>query len=220
MATARPFASCFTRENRLCSAPLQHARDGEGVPPEDRFDRRPNRTRLAIVLLSAGFVQAYACLLPGASCGPAGCRRAGAGASRDAGLSRCAGPQDRRGARPPRARRGAALPIDPEAIVAEAALEHGIVSPGTEVYCRRNLHIAGHAFPCTHPANQPVFTAESALAESCNTWFAELARRFSGPQLEAALQTTHLPHASLNSADVEQRQLGGSWPPRRNGFAA
>jgi len=92
-------------------------------------------------------------------------------------------------------------------LLLEAALEHGIVSPGTEVYCRRNLHIAGHAFPCTHPANQPVFTAESALAESCNTWFAELARRFSGPQLEAALRTTHLPHASLNSADVEQRQL-------------
>ncbi len=87
------------------------------------------------------------------------------------------------------------------------ALDHGIVRPETEVYCRRNLHVGGRALPCTHPANLPVFTAESALAESCNTWFAEMARRFSGPQLEAALQTTHLPHSSASGDTVEQRQL-------------
>ena len=39
------------------------------------------------------------------------------------------------------------------------ALEHGIVQANTEVYCRRNLHIGGRALPCTHPADQPVFTA-------------------------------------------------------------
>jgi cell division protein FtsI/penicillin-binding protein 2 len=87
------------------------------------------------------------------------------------------------------------------------ALEHGIVQANTEVYCRRNLHIGGRALPCTHPADQPVFTAERALAESCNTWFAEMARRFSGAQLEAALDETHLPHALMNEADVDQREL-------------
>jgi membrane peptidoglycan carboxypeptidase len=92
-------------------------------------------------------------------------------------------------------------------LLLQYALEHSIVRPETEVYCRRNLHIGGRALPCTHPANQPVFTAESALAESCNTWFAEMARRYSGPELEAALQLTHLPHASMSAATVEQRQL-------------
>jgi len=87
------------------------------------------------------------------------------------------------------------------------ALEHGIVRPQMEVYCRRNLHVGGRAIPCTHPADQPVFIAESALAESCNTWFAEMARRFSGPELEAALQATRLPHTRMNAASVEQRQL-------------
>ena len=87
------------------------------------------------------------------------------------------------------------------------ALEHGIVRPETEVYCQRNLHVGHRALPCTHPADHPVFTAESALAESCNTWFAEMARRFSGPQLEAALHRTHLSHASMDTASVEQRQL-------------
>ena len=79
--------------------------------------------------------------------------------------------------------------------------------PEMEVYCRRNLHVGGRALPCTHPADQPVFTAESALAESCNTWFAEMARRFSGAELEAASSDAHCRMQSMNAADVEQRQL-------------
>jgi cell division protein FtsI/penicillin-binding protein 2 len=87
------------------------------------------------------------------------------------------------------------------------ALEHGIVRPETTVYCRRNLHIGGRALPCTHPADQPVFTAERALAESCNTWFAELGRRFSGKDLDAALRQSGLPHEAMAGVSVEQRQL-------------
>ena len=86
-------------------------------------------------------------------------------------------------------------------------LEHGIVSPDMEVYCHRSLHVGGRTLPCTHPADLPVFTAESALAESCNTWFAEMARRFTGPELEAALRETRLPHATMTTANVERRQL-------------
>ena len=92
-------------------------------------------------------------------------------------------------------------------LLLEYALEHNIVNSKMEVYCRRNLHVGGRALPCTHPADHPVFTAESALAESCNTWFAEMARRFSGPELEAAFNYAHLPHSSMEKADVEQRQL-------------
>ena len=105
--------------------------------------------------------------------------------------------------KPSRATPGSAV----KPLLLQYALEHGIVKPQMEVYCRRNLHIGTRALPCTHPASQPVFTAESALAESCNTWFAEMARRFTGPNLEAALETTRLPHASMASADVAQRQL-------------
>jgi len=92
-------------------------------------------------------------------------------------------------------------------LLLEYALEHGIVRAEMQVYCRRNLRVGGRSLRCSHPADQPVFTAQSALAESCNTWFAEMARRFSGPQLEAALEATHLPHRSMTSAGVEQRQL-------------
>ena len=87
------------------------------------------------------------------------------------------------------------------------ALEHGIVSEHTEVYCRRNLKIAGRALPCTHPAEQPVFTAERALAESCNTWFAEMGRRFSGKELDAALRQLGLSHGPVIGSSLEERQL-------------
>jgi cell division protein FtsI/penicillin-binding protein 2 len=87
------------------------------------------------------------------------------------------------------------------------ALEHGIVRAETTVYCRRNLRVGAQALPCTHPADQVVFTASTALAESCNTWFAEMGRRLNGAQLEAALQGTRLPHRSMVDADVEERQL-------------
>ena len=92
-------------------------------------------------------------------------------------------------------------------LLLEYALEHGVVNEQTQVYCRRNLHIGGRALPCTHPATQPVFDAESALAESCNTWFAAMAQRMSGPQLETALTEAHLRHVSMEHAAVEQRQL-------------
>jgi len=87
------------------------------------------------------------------------------------------------------------------------ALEHGIVRPETAVYCRRNLRIGGRALPCTHPADQTVFTAETALAESCNAWFAELGRRYTNAQLEAAMQAAHVSHVSLKEATAEQREL-------------
>jgi cell division protein FtsI/penicillin-binding protein 2 len=104
------------------------------------------------------------------------------------------------------ARRGApGSAIKP--LLLEYALEHGIMKPDTEVYCRRDLRVGGRLLACTHPADQVVFTAESALAESCNTWFAEMARRFSSTQLEEALERTHFSHAQMQVWDVEQRQL-------------
>jgi cell division protein FtsI/penicillin-binding protein 2 len=87
------------------------------------------------------------------------------------------------------------------------ALGHGIVRPETEVYCRRNLRVGDRALPCTHPADQAVFSAETALSESCNTWFADLGRRYTGAQLEAAMQSARLPHVPLREATTEQREL-------------
>ena len=92
-------------------------------------------------------------------------------------------------------------------LLLEYALRHGIVTPQTKVFCHRNLRVGDRSLPCTHPANDDVFTAETALAESCNTYFADLARRFSSPDLETALRETRLPHRPLDRATPEEREL-------------
>lgn len=92
-------------------------------------------------------------------------------------------------------------------LLLEYALEHGLVRAETAVYCRRNLRIGRRALFCTHPADQTLFRASSALAASCNTWFAGMAERFPGPALNAAFEQAKLPHADLAGANVAERQL-------------
>lgn len=59
------------------------------------------------------------------------------------------------------------------------ALRQGRVRAETTVVCHGDLRIAGRALACTHPREVNVLNAEQALAYSCNTWFASLARRLS-----------------------------------------
>jgi cell division protein FtsI/penicillin-binding protein 2 len=103
----------------------------------------------------------------------------------------------------PRAMPGSVL----KPLLLEYALEHGVIRPETTVYCRRSLHVAGRNLACTHPATQPMLDAESALAESCNTWFAEMARRMTDAQLEDALRVAHVQHDAMSGADADTRVL-------------
>jgi cell division protein FtsI/penicillin-binding protein 2 len=87
------------------------------------------------------------------------------------------------------------------------ALQHGVIKPDTTVFCRRSLMVGTQRLPCTHPPDQTTFTAQSALAESCNTYFAELGVRMRGSDLEAALRSARLPHGDATNDTPEQRQL-------------
>ncbi len=87
------------------------------------------------------------------------------------------------------------------------ALQQHIVSASTQVYCRRTLHVAGRELACSHPDDRPLLNAEDALAESCNTWFAELARRMSPQDIPAALRRFGLAQSSSHLNDPEQRIL-------------
>ena len=92
-------------------------------------------------------------------------------------------------------------------LLLEYALEHGIITSGTQVFCDRHLRIAGRTVDCTHPTDRNVFNAETALAESCNRYFAELGRRFTGPQLEQALREVRIEHHPVANASAEDREL-------------
>ncbi len=87
------------------------------------------------------------------------------------------------------------------------ALQHRLVTANTEVYCRRSLRVKGRPLPCSHPDDRPLLDAERALAESCNTWFASLARRMSPQDLQAALQASGLTGFKSDFADADTRIL-------------
>src|SRR5579872_2408316 len=70
-----------------------------------------------------------------------------------------------------------------------AALRQGRVGAETTVVCHGNLRIGGRDVACTHPRDVNVLDAEQALAYSCNTWFASLARRFAPRDAVEVLRT-------------------------------
>jgi cell division protein FtsI/penicillin-binding protein 2 len=92
-------------------------------------------------------------------------------------------------------------------LILDYALRHGIVNSNTEIFCRRDLHIGGRSLPCTHPADANVFVAETALAESCNTYFADLATRFSSENLGDALRQSGIPYDPRTLVSTEGREL-------------
>lgn len=63
--------------------------------------------------------------------------------------------------------------------------------PHRRVTCDRNLIVAGHRLACTHPPALP-FNAREALAWSCNTYFAQVARTLAPGELGGLLRHTGL----------------------------
>lgn len=86
------------------------------------------------------------------------------------------------------------------------ALQQNLVAPTTTVFCRRDVHIGSRSYPCTHPQSNISFTAQEALAYSCNTWFASLALRFTPSLLAEALRTFHL-YSAITPVSPERNQL-------------
>jgi cell division protein FtsI/penicillin-binding protein 2 len=66
---------------------------------------------------------------------------------------------------------------------ATAAMQEGLVSPSEEIFCRRVPELIGERFHCSHPAADGPYNLASALANSCNYFFARLSLRISAAQL-------------------------------------
>ncbi len=95
-----------------------------------------------------------------------------------------------------------------------AALKQQEVLPNTSVFCRRTLRITKGSqewnLDCTHPQSDVAFSAQEALAYSCNRYFATLADRIPPAQATAILQHYGLPqvHAPLTREQEELLVLG------------
>jgi cell division protein FtsI/penicillin-binding protein 2 len=66
-----------------------------------------------------------------------------------------------------------------------ALLQSGKLSATDSLVCRRNLHVGGHDLSCGHPQIGPL-QAVSALAYSCNDFFATFGQRLSAAELQSA----------------------------------
>ena len=69
-------------------------------------------------------------------------------------------------------------------VTCAVALEEGVVSPTDRIYCRRIPELLGKGYHCTHPPALEAFTLYSALANSCNYFFAALSARLRAETLQ------------------------------------
>lgn len=74
-------------------------------------------------------------------------------------------------------------------IILYQSLAAGLWSADRRLLCRRDLEIRGHRLTCSHPSSPP-FDARGALAWSCNTYFAALARTLPPARIEGMLRPT------------------------------
>ncbi len=83
-----------------------------------------------------------------------------------------------------------------------AALESGVVQPSTRFACTRRLDVDGHRLDCSHPdVGRPLGPAE-ALAHSCNSYFAAVARLLRREALDRAFSELGLPPSDPSSSLV------------------
>ncbi|HEX7895745.1 MAG TPA: penicillin-binding transpeptidase domain-containing protein [Terriglobales bacterium] len=70
-----------------------------------------------------------------------------------------------------------------------ALLQSGKLSPTDSLVCRRNLKVGTHDLSCSHPQIGPL-QAVSALAYSCNDFFATFGARLTATELQAAFRNS------------------------------
>ena len=67
-------------------------------------------------------------------------------------------------------------------------LESGRLDPNEQLICRRPLKIGNAQMDCTHPLQVKELDASSAIAYSCNSYFADVALRLNGAELTELLR--------------------------------
>jgi len=73
--------------------------------------------------------------------------------------------------------------------VLDAALKGRVINTVATIHCDGHLVIQGHNLACTHPRDIVMLDAQEALANSCNTYFATIARRMSAANLREGLRS-------------------------------
>jgi len=69
-----------------------------------------------------------------------------------------------------------------------ALLDSGKLKPTDSLTCRRNLHVGTHNLTCSHPQTGQPLDAVSALAYSCNDFFATMGARLTAEELQTVFR--------------------------------
>ncbi|MDP1569246.1 MAG: SpoIID/LytB domain-containing protein, partial [Vicinamibacterales bacterium] len=93
-----------------------------------------------------------------------------------------------------------------------AALESGVIEPGTARLCRRTVVVEGRRYVCAHPDLKRPLTPAEALAHSCNDYFVSLAPRLPRGVLDSVRLAAGLP--ALGAATPLAAGLVGLEGPR------
>lgn len=102
----------------------------------------------------------------------------------------------------------AVLPGSVAKVVAvAAALESGVITPGTRIVCTGRVVVDGHQLTCTHPNLHRGLSPADALTHSCNVFVTAVTSRLPRAALDRTLHDLGLP-ASASTASVPAASLG------------
>jgi cell division protein FtsI/penicillin-binding protein 2 len=99
--------------------------------------------------------------------------------------------------------------VKPFVLAAWMEQHHGAVPPPWA--CPRKLRLAGRRFDCTHPLPAMAFDAQSALAYSCNCYFAHLALELNPAEFARALRRVAGQVSLATTPEELQLQGIGEW---------
>jgi cell division protein FtsI/penicillin-binding protein 2 len=88
-------------------------------------------------------------------------------------------------------------------------LKGGKIDEKTTLMCKRTLKVGGHNLDCTHPEMKQPFDAATALAYSCNTYFATMATRLT----PAELRNSFLSFGFGSPSGLASNEASGSVTP-------
>ena len=92
-------------------------------------------------------------------------------------------------------------------------------NPDRRIACDRKLVVAAHRLACTHPPSPP-FDAREALAWSCNSYFAQVARTLEPGELARLLRPTGLLNVTGLAGKSESAEAAAEFREPMNAEAA
>lgn len=102
----------------------------------------------------------------------------------------------------------------------QALLDAQVVRPDTRFACPLQLKLAGHRMDCSHPRQPGPFDATSALALSCNNYFAHFAARLDDSTLDRAFAQAGLISVTGLAADEAVGRVQRSGSPAQHRLKA